>query len=207
MPKEFGFRVDMLTEDIDTTLRAILAGKRIVHDRSILSRELAPSDLNSLWFQRKRWGQGWLQCTLRYQWPVLKSKCLPLGAKFIWTVLLMWRVIYDVLSHLLLPILLGYWISLGRVEVPMNLYIWFALIFTLTSGPFEALAAYKNAVQPRPPFRRLLLYSLLVWPYTVFRSVIHMIAVRDELMGSREWIISFRPTTCGRGKKEKIQNE
>ena len=199
--KEFGFRTDVLTEDIDTTLRAILAGKRIIHDRSILSRELAPTDLNTLWFQRKRWGQGWLQCTLRYQWPILKSKCLSLGAKFIWTMLLMWRVVYDMLSHLLFPILFGHWISSWQVELPMNSYIWFALIFTLLSGPFEALAAYKNAVKPRLPFRRFLLYSLLTWPYTFFRSVIHMIAVRDELMGSREWIVSAHQEETAQQRK------
>ncbi len=188
--KQIGFRSDMLTEDIDTTLRALLSGKRIVHDRSIISRELAPSKLATLWFQRKRWSQGWFQCSIRYQWSVLKSKCLSIGAKFIWTALLMWRVVYDAISHLLFPILFAYWISRGRVEFPMTPYIWFALIFTLVSGPFEAVTAFKNSVSPRLPFRRLLLYSLLTWPYTILRGAIHVIAIRDELMGSREWIVS-----------------
>ncbi|MHC4562899.1 MAG: glycosyltransferase family 2 protein [Planctomycetota bacterium] len=196
--KEFGFRTDMLTEDIDTTLRALLAGKSIVHDRSILSRELAPETLGALWFQRKRWAQGWFQCTLRHQWAVLKSRYLHWRAKLMWSLLLVLRTFHDIMSHMLPPILFAYWIGRKSIYFPMTAYIWFALFFTLGSGPFEAIAAFKNAFPPRPPARRLLLYCMLTLPYAIFKNIIHMVAIRDELLGKREWIVSPHRPTDGR---------
>ncbi|MBF0121812.1 MAG: glycosyltransferase family 2 protein [Candidatus Omnitrophica bacterium] len=52
--KKMKFRKDRLTEDIDLTLRATLEGNHLVHDRSIVSTELAPITVGGLWFQRKR---------------------------------------------------------------------------------------------------------------------------------------------------------
>ncbi|NJR65522.1 MAG: glycosyltransferase family 2 protein [Leptolyngbyaceae cyanobacterium CRU_2_3] len=48
----------MLTEDIDASMRTLLKGYRILHDRSIISTELAPANLGSFWFQRKRGPRG-----------------------------------------------------------------------------------------------------------------------------------------------------
>jgi len=190
--KSIRFRTDRLTEDIDATLRTLLAGYRIVHDRSIVSTEIEPETLADLWYQRKRWAQGWFQCAVAYQWALLKCKYLGLLQRFFWTYLLSWRVIYDALSHFLLPILLVFWLHIGRVAVPMNAYIWFALIITLTSGPFETVAAYKNRAFRQTRGRRYLFYALTAFPYTMFKNVIQMVAIRDELLGKREWIVSRR---------------
>jgi len=186
------FRTDMLTEDIDSTLRALIAGKKFLHDRSILSFELAPKDFASLWYQRKRWAQGWFQCAIKHQRSILKTALLPLRAKFMWTNLLTWRIIYDVLSFLIFPILFSYWIARHRIEFPMTPYIWFALIFTLASGPFETIAAFKNSAVPKPPIKRFLLYAMMTFPYTIFKNMIQMVAVQDELLGKREWFLSPR---------------
>ena len=182
----------MLTEDIDATLRALLAGYRIVHDRSIVSQELAPETLDGLWYQRKRWAQGWYQCSVRYQWQVWRSPYLEGLPKLAWTLLLGWRVIYDSLSHLLLPVLLSYWLYRHQIAFPMTPFIWFAIIFTLSSGPFEALAAFTAEVAPRAPARRFLYYAMMTFPYTILKNVIHMIAIRDELIGQKEWVVSPR---------------
>lgn len=196
--KKIRFRADMLTEDIDSTLRALESGYRIIHDRSIISRELAPETLGGLWFQRKRWAQGWFQCSLVHQRTVFTTAALSLRAKFLWTWLLAWRVIYDVAANLLLPILFAYWINRGKVELPMNGFIWFALVYTFLSGPFEAIVAYKNSVDPRLTFGRMLFYALMSFPYTMFKNMIQMIAIRDELAGQRQWIVSQR---TGSGKE------
>ncbi|MHB9069783.1 MAG: glycosyltransferase family 2 protein [Sedimentisphaerales bacterium] len=190
--KNIKFRKDRLTEDIDATLRAILAGNHIVHDRSIISTELAPRDLGEFWFQRKRWAQGWLQCSLRYQIPVLRCNYLNLIQKFMWTTLLMWRVTYDILSHLLFPIVFAFWILKGEIIFPMNDFIWFAIFFTLLSGPFEAAVAYKNASLPRASILRYLFYALLTFPFTTLKNMIQVVAIRDELLGKRDWVFSQR---------------
>jgi len=190
--KETRFDTEMLTEDIDSTLRGLIKGKKFLHDRSILSSELAPETLTGLWYQRKRWAQGWFQCGLKHQWKIFKTGYLSLRSKFIWTTLLSWRIVYDTLSFMMFPILFAYWIYRGQIEFPMTGYIWFALLFTLASGPIETLVAWKNAALPKPPVKRFFLYALFTFPYTVLKNMIQMIAVRDELLGKREWVLSPR---------------
>ncbi len=190
--KKTGFNGDMLTEDIDASLRALLDGWRIVHDRTIVSAELAPETLGNLWVQRRRWSQGWFQCSKKHQGAVLRSPHLPFRAKFIWTWLLMWRVAYDVTANLMFPIVAAYWIHEGAIEFPMTPFIWFALFFTMFSGPFESMVAFSVSAPPRVPFRRCLWYALMSFPYTLYKSLIHMAALRDEILGHRKWEVSPR---------------
>ncbi len=190
--KKIKFDPDRLTEDIDATLRAILQGNHIVHDRSIISTELAPETVTGLWFQRKRWAQGWYQCSRKYQTAILQCKSLNIFQKFMWTTLLMWRVVYDILSHFLFPVVFAFWMISGKVEFPMNGFIWFALFFVFLSGPFESLVAYKNASAPRAPLWQYLYYAVLAFWYTLFKNMIQVVAIRDELLGHREWVVSSR---------------
>jgi cellulose synthase/poly-beta-1,6-N-acetylglucosamine synthase-like glycosyltransferase len=190
--KKIKFDPGRLTEDIDATLRAILQGNHIVHDRSIISTELAPETMTGFWFQRKRWAQGWFQVSLKYQMAILKSKFLNISQKFMWTTLLMWRVVYDILSHLLFPVLFAFWLTRGKIEMPMNSFIWFSLFFVMLSGPFEAMVAYKNAALPRAPLWQYFYYAFLAFWFTLFKNTIQVVAIRDELSGKREWVVSQR---------------
>ena len=95
-------------------------------------------------------------------------------------------------SSLLFPIVFAFWLHKGEIVFPVNAYILFALVFTLLSGPYQALAAYKNAALPRAPVWEYLFFSVFVWPYTVFKTVVHMVAIRDQLAGVNVWIISKR---------------
>ena len=56
----------VLTEDIDSALRAVSQGGKIVHDLNVLSYELAPTSIPALWKQRLRWAQGWTQVSLSH---------------------------------------------------------------------------------------------------------------------------------------------
>jgi cellulose synthase/poly-beta-1,6-N-acetylglucosamine synthase-like glycosyltransferase len=190
--KSLKFRHDMLTEDIDATLRSLLEGRKIVHDRSIISEELAPTSFMRLWYQRKRWAQGWFQVSMKHQWGVLRSEYLSLRQKFYWTILLYWRVFYDVVSHFLFPIVFGYWLYKGGVALPMTPFIWFAVLFTMLSGPFETLAAFRSAVRPIPSYLRYVIYAFIAFLYTMLKNWVQLVAIRDELLGAREWIISPR---------------
>ncbi|KAL6715408.1 hypothetical protein ACLMJK_006369 [Lecanora helva] len=51
----------VLTEDIDSSFRALAIGRNIVHDLNVVSYELAPTDIPAMWKQRLRWAQGWAQ--------------------------------------------------------------------------------------------------------------------------------------------------
>jgi cellulose synthase/poly-beta-1,6-N-acetylglucosamine synthase-like glycosyltransferase len=190
--RKIRFDVDMLTEDIDTTLRGILAGLHFVHDKTIVSTELAPVTLEGLWYQRKRWSQGWFQCSFKYQLAMWKTKYLNLGQKFLWSTLLVWRVIYDVVGSLLFPVVLAFWLHLGRVTLPVNAFIVFALFFTMLNGPYQTVIAFKNATPPRASVWQYVFYSFAVWAYTLFKTVVHLVAIRDELAGEHSWVISKR---------------
>lgn len=56
----------ILTEDIDSSLRALSRGCKIVHDLNVVSYELAPTDIPAMWKQRLRWAQGWTQVSMRH---------------------------------------------------------------------------------------------------------------------------------------------
>ena len=56
----------MLTEDIDSALRAFSKGCNVVHDMNVVSYELAPTSLKAFWKQRMRWAQGWTQASIRH---------------------------------------------------------------------------------------------------------------------------------------------
>ncbi|KAF2141711.1 glycosyltransferase family 2 protein [Aplosporella prunicola CBS 121167] len=57
---------DMLTEDIDSALRAVSRGANTVHDLNVVSYELAPTTLQGFWKQRLRWAQGWCQASIKH---------------------------------------------------------------------------------------------------------------------------------------------
>ncbi|OVE74376.1 hypothetical protein BVX94_00535, partial [bacterium B17] len=188
--KKIRFTTNMLTEDIDATLRALEQGYTIKHDRSIISTELAPETAGGFWFQRKRWSQGWFECSFKHQIPVWTSPHMSLRAKFMWTWLLMWRVTYDALAVLLFPVLFAYWVNRGQVVLPINRYIIFALIYTMGSGPFEAVLSVVNAPKPRFPAYRVLLYALMAFPYTMYKNIIQMVAIRDHIFGKHDWVVT-----------------
>lgn len=56
----------MLTEDIDSALRAFGSGANTVHDLNVVSFELAPTTWSAFWKQRLRWSQGWVQASFRH---------------------------------------------------------------------------------------------------------------------------------------------
>lgn len=62
----------MLTEDIDSSLRAIVSGARIEYDTRVISYELAPTTVRSFNRQRLRWAQGWTQVALRHALPAVR---------------------------------------------------------------------------------------------------------------------------------------
>lgn len=61
--REHKMHGEMLTEDIDSALRAYGKGKKAVHDMNVASFEMAPNTFAAFWKQRLRWAQGWTQAS------------------------------------------------------------------------------------------------------------------------------------------------
>lgn len=70
--KTLGMQKHMLTEDIDSSMRAIISGARIEYDLKVLSYELAPETTAALLKQRMRWAQGWTQVAFRHALPAIR---------------------------------------------------------------------------------------------------------------------------------------
>lgn len=56
----------MMTEDIDSALRAFGRGANVVQDLNVVSYELAPTTPSAFWKQRLRWAQGWAQASMKH---------------------------------------------------------------------------------------------------------------------------------------------
>ena len=64
--RELKMDFNMMTEDIDSALRAFGRGAKVVHDYNVTSYELAPVTLQAFWKQRLRWAQGWAQASVKH---------------------------------------------------------------------------------------------------------------------------------------------
>jgi len=185
------FDPHMMTEDIDASVRALLDGRRIVADRSIVSSELAPAEFRGLWFQRKRWAQGWLEVSLKYQPKVWSSKQFTLGQKIYWTYLLYYREIYPIASLQIFPIIFSLLLYQGSMPLITHWYLWVTAVVTLLSGPYQTVAAAKNSVT-RYPLSYSVVYALCVLFYVMVKNMNWILAFYDHMLGINHWVVTRR---------------
>lgn len=193
----------MLTEDIDSTMRALGDGARIGVDRSLVSRELAPTMLGSLWNQRSRWAQGWLQVSLKYLWGTLRSPVFTRRQKAGLTVLLGWREVQPWLTLQILPVLLfSVWREGGPWQVDWAVPVCLlAVLFTMSAGLVQALFAWRLAVpelrRRRGWFWRYVLVSTFF--YSHFKNMVARDAHLKEALGERQWRVTPRSSSAKSG--------
>jgi len=191
----------MLTEDIDSSLRVVRAGRRIAVDPALVSRELAPTTLPALWKQRMRWAQGWFQVSLRHLRPGLRSASLTVRQKLGFTFLLGWREIYPWLSLQVVPLLAFFGWKAGSVAQLDWLIPIFVLttLYTLSVGPGQTWFAWRVAsteIRHRPGwFLRYLFVSTFF--YTEMKNLISRVAQIKEFVGERQWTVTTRSVTAG----------
>ncbi|MEV4420304.1 cellulose biosynthesis cyclic di-GMP-binding regulatory protein BcsB [Patulibacter sp. NPDC049589] len=194
--RQIGMDDQMLTEDIDSSVRALLAGHRTIHDRSVISTELAPPTPRAWWGQRMRWAQGWFQVTLRHQAAIVRSPVLTSRLKIYWSYLLGWRELFPVLSLQIFALLLAT-VLVGRsFSWFYDPYLVLTTVLTLIAGPLAAIMTYKVALESqrrelRPWFYAYAFGSLF---YTTAKNTVAMVATVRELLGQRGWIVTKRAT-------------
>ncbi len=189
--KQIRFNPVMLTEDIDASMRTLLNGYRILHDRSIISTELAPINFYAFWVQRKRWAQGWLEVGLKYQRRVWKSDKLNLWQKVFWTYLLYYCEFYSIIAIQIIPLVFS--LSLYHATIPpaINQYLWFSTLLSFISGVAQTLVTAKIGAI-RYPVSYYIKHMLLLIPYITFKNVIAIVAVYDHLRGNSTWKVTPR---------------
>lgn len=189
--KQIRFNPAMLTEDIDASMRTLLSGYKIVHDRSIITTELAPVDFHSFWFQRKRWAQGWLEVSFKYQRRVWKSKKFTLWQKCYWTYLLYFCVLYSLIALQILPLILSLFLYQGELPPSDNPYLWFSTVVTFSSGIYQTLVTMKLASGRYSAFY-FIQHAVLIFLYTILKNMIAVVGLYDHLHGYNKWVVTPR---------------
>jgi cellulose synthase/poly-beta-1,6-N-acetylglucosamine synthase-like glycosyltransferase len=188
-------RQRMLTEDIDSSMRALDAGARIVSDPRLTSYELATTTIPQLTAQRLRWAQGWLQVSVTHLRTLLASPALTVRQKLGATYLLGWREVYPWISLQVLPIL----VFAATHPSAVGNRSWFISLFVLTTlataavGPLQTLMAYVLG-EPSIRAHRSWFWRYLLWAmvFTEFKSALTRIAHVKELSHERVWRVTPR---------------
>jgi hypothetical protein len=188
----------MLTEDIDSSIRAVLSGATIVSDPALVSRELAPVTPKALWHQRMRWAQGWAQVSRRYFWSFTTTPGLTPRQRIGGVFLLGWREVYPWLSMQMFPVLAYDVLIRHNHHIHWLLpFFVFSGTFTTAVGPVQALFAWRLAV---PEIRRrpdlFLRYLVLTGAvYGEIRSAANRCAHLREWLGDVAWRVTPRGVT------------
>ncbi|MBD2090928.1 glycosyltransferase family 2 protein [Microcoleus sp. FACHB-1515] len=197
--KRIRFNPTMLTEDIDASMRTLLNGYRILHDRSIVTTELAPADLRSFWFQRKRWAQGWLEVSLKYQRRIWKSSQFTFLQKAYWTYLLYFAELYTLVAIQIIPISLSELLFHGFIPQSHNHYLWFSSVIAIFSGLYQTVIAAKIASR-RYPLYYFLQHAALIYLFVALKNSIAIVGFYDHIKGNTSWLITPRSRQTGRSK-------
>ncbi len=193
----------MLTEDIDSSLRAVEAGYRIASDPLLVSRELAPTTLKALWNQRMRWAQGWFQVSLKHLWRGLGSPKLSLRQKLGFLQLLGWREVYPWVSVQIFPVI-AFWVwkygGLSSLNWFVPVFV-LTTVFTLSVGPGQTLFAYLLGAPEIRKHRRWFLFYLFASSlfYTEGKNVVNRVAQAKEVTGEKKWKVTPRTAAKGPG--------
>ena len=187
----------MLTEDIDVTVRGLIAGYRIIHDRSIISTELAPSSLTSWFHQRLRWAQGWHQVTMKHTRALVRTRALTRRQKLYFAYMLPWREAFAAVAPQAFPILMAYVVAqlaFGRQWWYVDPYLVATTMLTLGSGAITTLIAFRVARLSDTPLRvRDVASYVLVAPlFTLLRNIVTLAAWTREVRRDSEWVTTPR---------------
>ncbi len=186
-------RADRLTEDIDSSIRALISGYEIATDPGLVSRELAPVTVRALWRQRSRWAQGWFEVSLNLLLPALRSRRLSLRQKAGVVSLMVWRELSPWLTALPLPLIAFFYWRDGTVDWSTALFVLTA-VYTLSAGPVQAFTAWRLAV-PELRWRAHIFLPYMLFTsmmYSELKNLIVRVAQIKHLMGERHWAVTPR---------------
>lgn len=181
-----------LCEDIDASVRLLGRGGRIASDPSIVSDELAPESVRTLWHQRLRWAQGWFEVGLRRVPKLVADRDVPIRrrAGLVWLFAICPLVPW---LAMIAPATLAWQLLRGGPTGVDALGVG-ALAVAITAGPLQALVAWRHS-EPRLKARfgwwlgYVLVGSLV---FGEFKNAASRVAHVRHIAGSREWRVTPR---------------
>lgn len=187
------FQSAYLTEDIDSSVRAIRIHSHIVNDPGLLSRELAPVDLQALWRQRMRWAQGWFQVSLRHGHAAVADRSLTFRQRIGLFLLLGWREIFPWVAALMWPVLVFAVLRDGSLP-PTSVLLALITVLTAVSGPIQLVFAHRLAApEIRSQTRWWWQYlAFSVFFYQEWKNLIVRVAHLRQFLRQHQWIVTPR---------------
>jgi cellulose synthase/poly-beta-1,6-N-acetylglucosamine synthase-like glycosyltransferase len=190
--RTIGFHAERLTEDIDATLRALLRGYRIVHDPEIITTELAPVTLRSLWLQRQRWSQGWMEVSARYLRRIMRSPRLDPFQKICWVIMLLYSLYFHPIIWQIVPLSLSLFLVSPAHNTAPGIWNLAATNVLILSMVVQVVVATRVLPAERLSWQHGLRFCLLSPLYFWLKSSIVIAAFYNYLCGSRTWHVTCR---------------
>ncbi|MEO1561598.1 MAG: glycosyltransferase family 2 protein, partial [Cyanobacteria bacterium J06632_19] len=187
------FNKNQLTEDIDATLRLLTRGYKLIHDRTIIATEEAPTTFMSWWRQRKRWNQGWFECTLKYQKKMNRCRYLKKRQKLYWFYTLIYREAFSLISLQLLG-LIALQFMIGEqytLSAKVQLLLDFSFFYTIFTSWITTFGAIAIKSQPYG-FKVFLTHLIASIPYTLCKMIVTLVAWYDHISRETSWVVTPR---------------
>ena len=169
-----GYFQDTYAEDCELTIRILLAGWKVKHERRAVAWTEAPENLESFFRQRYRWSRGILQAVIKHKAQLLKPYPHFIDWLFLWLVVfesMIWPGM-DVFG-ILFFVFVGNFVGLSTIII-----LWWAQLTVL-----DIVAALFCIALEEEDIRlafQAIMYRLFFVPYL---DVIKFFASLDELFG------------------------
>jgi glycosyltransferase XagB len=180
-----GWDSQCLAEDCELGVRLSTEGAKVVvaYDPDVVTKEETPATLGSLYKQRTRWNQGFLQVLRKGEWRRLPSRRQRLMARY-----LLAMPFLQAFTGLMIPVSLAL-ILLVKVPTPLALLTFLPLAPTLVSLVVETagLGEFGRLYGVRVRGRDYLRLLLGTFPYQVFLAAAAVRSVIRQARGDGSW--------------------
>lgn len=189
--KEIGMDKAMLTEDVDSSMRAILAGYKIGQSSNIVSSELSPLHRRVLQQQRLRWAQGWAEVSSKHAWKCIVSRNLSIRQKLGIAYLLGWREVFVYITFWPLWCVIVHAVRIGKFEFGL---LWDVIgVVLVVFGFARVAAAYalcKGSIASNK--KAFLMFAFWGILYDIYLNHIQVCGHGRSLLKDNAWIATTR---------------
>jgi cellulose synthase/poly-beta-1,6-N-acetylglucosamine synthase-like glycosyltransferase len=180
-----GWDGDCLAEDCELGVRLSTRGARVAvaYDPEVVTREETPGSLTSLFKQRTRWSQGFLQVLRKGYWRQLPTRRQRLLARYTLAMPFL-----QAFTGLMIPVSIGL-VLFAKVPTIVAMVTFLPVVPTLITVVVEAagLGEFGRSYGVKMRFRDYVKLVLGVFPYQVFLAAAAIRAAWREARGDSSW--------------------
>ena len=180
-----GWDAECLAEDCELGVRLSSAGAEVVvaYSPEVVTREETPGSLMSLFKQRTRWNQGFLQVLRKGEWKKLPTRTQRLFARY-----MLAMPFLQAISGIMIPISLVL-IFFVKVPTPIALITFIPIAPTLITVAVEiaGLGDFGRVYNEKVRVRDYVRLILGTFPFQVFLAAAAIRAVFRQLRGETGW--------------------